>query len=58
MRLNAEDPAAKLYLIYYNDEVSQKLLSTIYPAGTWRRYESVRVGKDFWVLYVPARTVP
>ena len=58
MRLNAEDPAAKLYLIYYNDEVSQKLLSTIYPAGTWQRYDSARAGKDFWVLYVPARTVP
>lgn len=55
LRQHAADPAAKFYLLHREDEASLRLLRETYSNAQTRVFASATPGKDFTILFVPAR---
>ena len=49
-------PRPRLYLLYPEDIENLRTLQEVFPDGSAERYNSSRVGKDFIIFYVPAKS--
>jgi hypothetical protein len=56
LRIQAEDPAPKLYALTDQDPETLNLLKALYPSGTVEQINARTPGRDFIVFYAPTRS--